>query len=232
MDELLKTYYESFSYNKSIERKYEHMKRVADFAYNIAKSLDLDEDDLNLAKTCGLLHDIGRLKQFDEFNTANDLKSFDHGDYGELILKKLGITNEIVLKAVKYHNKKDIPNDLSDDELLFINITRDADKLDLYVTQGNINKDSSYEINEHIKDAFINHTQIDKTKVELDESDTLQILMMLAFTFDINFNYSFKYVIDNNILDKKYKLLENVLDKDIIELIKINIDEFIKERID
>ena len=72
----------------AIERKYKHSLRVMKFAIDIAKSLNLTEDEIILAAKAGLLHDIGRFEQWTQYCTYNDLKSIDHADLGVEILKK------------------------------------------------------------------------------------------------------------------------------------------------
>ena len=99
--------------NKNIMRKFHHSYRVMDFSIEIAKSLDLNEEDIRVISIAGLFHDIARFEQWTQFETYIDSKSFDHGDMGYKILKekfidKLGLTEneqETVLKAVKNHNK-------------------------------------------------------------------------------------------------------------------------------
>ncbi len=126
--------------NDNILRKIKHTYRVVDIAEEIAKNLNLENEELNLVKLIALFHDIGRFEQYTKYKTYNDLKSFDHGDYGvEVLTKKLvidkyvdsEIEKNIVLKAVKNHNKYEIEKGLSKKELFFSNIIRDADKLDI-----------------------------------------------------------------------------------------------------
>lgn len=73
----------------AIERKYKHSLRVMKFAIDIAKSLNLTEDEIILAAKAGLLHDIGRFEQWTQYCTYNDLKSIDHADLGVEILKRI-----------------------------------------------------------------------------------------------------------------------------------------------
>lgn len=90
---------------------------------------------------------IKYVKEFDDTNwkikekqyhTFNDLKSFDHGDYGAELLKKL-IRNfisidkydKVIFEAVRNHNKLRIDENLNEQERLFAKLVRDADKLDI-----------------------------------------------------------------------------------------------------
>ena len=123
-----------------IPLKYHHTYRVVDYAEQIAISENLSKKDIDLAKTAALLHDIARFRQAKEYDTFDDSKSFDHGDYGYGILKNENyimqyVDNEVdaeaVLKAVKYHNKKYLDADVTDYERKICQIARDADKLDI-----------------------------------------------------------------------------------------------------
>ena len=90
--------------------KVNHTFRVMNFCEEIAKSLDLSSKDIELAKLCGLLHDIARFEQWKQYQTFADLKSIDHGDYGIEILKENDFIrrfnqesslDELILKTIK-----------------------------------------------------------------------------------------------------------------------------------
>ncbi len=92
-----------------ISLKYNHSFRVVKKALRIAESIKLSEEDMELVRVCALLHDIARFEQYAKYESFDDSKTFDHGDMGAEILIENGITNEIVLNTVKYHNKLEIP---------------------------------------------------------------------------------------------------------------------------
>ena len=70
----------------NIERKYYHSLRVMDFAEAIGKSINLDDNDLEIAIVGGLLHDYGRFPQWERYNTYSDVDSIDHGNLGVSLL--------------------------------------------------------------------------------------------------------------------------------------------------
>lgn len=126
--------------NEMILRKYHHTFRVADYAKELAKSENLNEHDTFIAYLCGLLHDIARFKQATEYKTFNDFKSFDHGNMGyNILIENDYISNyikdeeskQIILKAVKNHNKYEIEENSTDKQLFFAKLVRDADKIDI-----------------------------------------------------------------------------------------------------
>ena len=120
--------------------KVNHTMRVMELCGLIAESLKLSKEDIELAKTCGLVHDIARFEQWKRYQTFADIESIDHGDFGVEVLKENDFIRKfnkdekldnLILKTVKNHNKYKIEEDLSEREKLFCNIVRDADKIDI-----------------------------------------------------------------------------------------------------
>ena len=72
--------------NKNIERKIGHSLRVMEISTRISKTLNLDQEEEQIASLIGLLHDIGRFKQYSQYQTFQDSKSIDHGKLGVEIL--------------------------------------------------------------------------------------------------------------------------------------------------
>lgn len=134
-------YYSFYSTDPEIMRmvqlKEKHSVRVAKNARELAKDIGLSAEKSDLAEVIGLLHDISRSEQAN-LKTFNDSISFDHGDRGVLRLEESGILHtlnceaqQIILFAIKYHNKMTVP-DATPDKMLFASIIRDADKLDIF----------------------------------------------------------------------------------------------------
>lgn len=200
---------------KWIMYKYHHSFRVMDLAESIAKSLNLNEHDIMLAKISGLLHDIGRFTQLEKYNTLKDHKSLDHGDEGYEILASGFINNftfneeekEIILKSTKYHNKREYTEN-NERIKMFINIIRDADKLDISkCTSLAINDVTDNEI--IIKEEILNQILEDQiVNYELVENDTDQVLAIISWINDYNFPFSINYLFKENILENKLQLLE------------------------
>ncbi|MBQ5475650.1 MAG: HD domain-containing protein, partial [Lachnospiraceae bacterium] len=61
-----------------IKLKYDHTYRVAELSDRIAKSLNLTDEDRNIAWTLGMFHDIGRFEQVRRYGTFEDAKSINH----------------------------------------------------------------------------------------------------------------------------------------------------------
>lgn len=134
-----------------IRLKVEHTYRVSELCEQIAISIGLDREDVDLAWLIGLLHDIGRFEQQKNYGTFNDALSIDHAQYGADILfgelEKTGekscnqisirdfagdaAEDEIIRTAVYYHSAYRIPEQLEKRTEMFCHIIRDADKIDI-----------------------------------------------------------------------------------------------------
>ena len=112
----------------------------------------LEEREVSLAAS--LLHDTGRYEQLKRYNTFRDSDSVDHAVFSHDIVKEKGWLDQvekrggggqwkdIVLKAVLYHNCRDLPKEIanplstSTSSLHLASIAahtvRDADKLDIF----------------------------------------------------------------------------------------------------
>lgn len=115
-----------------------HSFQVRDVMEIIGNALNLSEYDLNLAKSIGLYHDVGRFEQFFKYHTFSDRHSIDHADLSAKItisespLSQIASNEKkVIYTAIKYHNKNSIPIDLPADEMLFTKMIRDADKVDI-----------------------------------------------------------------------------------------------------
>lgn len=103
-------YANKFDMNEdAIKRKFDHSYRVAKYANEIAKSMNLNESDVYLATLIGLLHDIGRFNQWKIYKTYVDGDSYDHALLGVEVLKENNfikkfeedpVNQEIILKAI------------------------------------------------------------------------------------------------------------------------------------
>ena len=124
--------------NGRINIKMRHILRVAENSKLIAQDLNLDDEKVKLAELIGIFHDIGRFEQVKLYNTFSDKDSgLDHAEYSLKVLYEDGLikkfldTNKydnIIKTAVYNHNKPQIASNISDEELLFSKIIRDADK--------------------------------------------------------------------------------------------------------
>lgn len=124
---------------KNISLKIEHTHNVCLNMIEIAKSLALDDNRVRLAEAVSLFHDIGRFPQYAEYKTFRDADSKNHGLLGMKALVRENVLqalpdNErsLILNTVKFHNAYAIPSRQSDEEILFLKMIRDADKVDIF----------------------------------------------------------------------------------------------------
>lgn len=224
--------------DKQIRFKYEHSLRVMKIAHKISIKSKFSKEDRHICKIAGLLHDYGRFSQWKEYQTYSDINSIDHGDLG---VKLLFDNNEIInfesdktfydeiYDAIKYHNKAYIKNDLSEHNKRICKVVRDADKLDifyLFSIDKSLILECDDEITEEIKKQFYNHDVISYKNVK-NLND--KILLYLAFVFDLNYTYSFKYLKKSKLIDKIYNDIEH---KDVFKEYFDYIKKYIDERID
>lgn len=201
--------------SKSINRKIEHSIRVMNISKELSTKIGLKEEQVELATLIGLLHDIARFEQFTQFQTYVDLNSFDHGDYGVGILEKdirkyikTNKYDEIIKKAIKNHNKFEIEQGLTDEELLFAKIIRDADKIDIIYEAlemfwiGLENQINNTQISENVEKQFRNYKTIKREKNTTKEKNIDKVLVVIALVFDINFTESFKIIKNEDYINK------------------------------
>lgn len=233
--------------NPNINRKIYHSLRVMELSTQIAKSLNLSNEEIEIATLIGLLHDIARFYQFTKYHTFKDRLSIDHGDYGVKILEENNYIREfiktdeydyIIKKAIKNHNKYKIEDGLDDKTLMFCKIIRDADKLDIlyegteifWSTDEEKREVENTEISDEYFDKIIKCESIEKNGTTHSKIDTVIFLMTLIY--DINYKYSFEYIINQNLVDGilyRFNYKENIKIK--IDAIKNAVMQFIKNKI-
>ena len=202
-------------YDLQIERikgKQTHSLRVMEISKKIAEKLGLSQEEVEVATLIGLLHDIARFEQFTRYGTYKDIESFDHGDFGAEILKKdlrkyidTDKYDEIIIKAVKNHNKFAIKEGLTEEELLQAQIIRDADKIDIFYQsvekfwEGKEDEVENSIISETVIQQIANCSQ---TKRQIEESPIDNVMRVIAFIFDINFKASFQILKQEDYINK------------------------------
>lgn len=210
-----KEYVNSFDMsNEKISNKYFHSLRVMEIANHLALSLNFNEEEIYISNLIGLLHDIGRFEQARDYDTFVDAISIDHGDLGYEILKS-GLVNEftdderikkIILISTKNHNKLKIENGLTEEEIKFCKLIRDADKLDILKTQCLVNDEIR-----PLKKVLLDDLYNDKICKNTDcENQTDKIVKLISWIADFNYPYSYQYLKEHNIMEEKIKLLGNV----------------------
>lgn len=130
------------SNDPKIALKIRHTYRVADHCEEIARSLGMSDEDIEIAWLLGMLHDIGRFEQVKRYGTFYDNQSVDHAEFGaDLLFGKDNLIrtyaedsscDEVIETAVRQHNKLKISEEVTGKTFIFCNILRDADKIDIF----------------------------------------------------------------------------------------------------
>ena len=123
-----------------VRLKIDHTYRVAALCGRIAQAQGLDAPGIDLAWLCGLLHDVGRFEQLRRYGTFNDAASIDHAACSVQVLFDEGHIRDylpdpdqdaLLRTAVACHSAYRLPGGLDARTLLYCNILRDADKIDI-----------------------------------------------------------------------------------------------------
>jgi len=119
--------------------KIDHTGRVCENIRLLAASIDLPEDRMRIAEAVALLHDLGRFEQYKRYGTFNDRKSVNHAALGVEIMEETGLLADLsgeerkwIVDAVRFHNAPALPSGKPVEELIFLRLIRDADKLDIW----------------------------------------------------------------------------------------------------
>lgn len=123
-----------------VRLKIVHTYHVAETARAIAVSLHLSQEDTDLAQLIGILHDVGRFEQIRRYGDFRDYLTVNHAELGADLLEN-GLLrdfiedtsyDDIILKAIRMHNRFSIDEDLDERTLLHCRLIRDADKTDIF----------------------------------------------------------------------------------------------------
>lgn len=221
-----------------IEIKLYHSLRVSEYSEKIAKGLNLTEEQIKLATLIGLLHDIARFEQFKTYKTFADKKSIDHGNFGVKILEKDNLIrkfietdkyDEIIKKAIINHNKYKIEDGLSEECLLQAKIIRDADKLDIFYEGVELfwqDEEIIKEIEESLitEECLVQFKQNETVSRNLEKTKLDSVIVLVAFIFDLNFEYSKQLTIKENYIAKilnRFDYKNENTKKQITEILEI-----------
>lgn len=205
---------------QAIELKEKHSLSVCNEILNISKKLILSDNNLRIAETMALFHDIGRFEQFTCYKTFVDKKSENHGELGVKVLqreKTLADLNEdtqiLILKAISYHNRLSVPEDESPACIYFSKLLRDADKLDIfnlvstYYYSGNSERSAAIEL-----DLPDTPTVSDEVMMGLHDGRIIGMqhlkslndfkLLQMAWIYDINYQPTFQMVHERGYIKK------------------------------
>lgn len=231
---------------KNFVLKEEHTLHVCENIVQIAKELSLDENRILLAETIALFHDIGRFPQYSMYKTFRDSNSVNHGLLGadtlieNKILKNLPLDEqELIIQSVKFHNAFSVPKKEKKEIIFFIQLIRDADKLDIwrvfleYYDAPDEDRASAVSLN--LPDTS-DYTQevieviYKKRIVSLSSIKTLNDfkLLQLSWIFDLNFKPSFQFLLKRNYINR---IISHLPKTEEITNVSLFLNEFINNKI-
>jgi HD superfamily phosphohydrolase YqeK len=196
--------------NQVIRLKQDHTHRVCHNAAVLGDALGLSPHDKAIARLTGLLHDVGRFKQFTLYRTFNDAVSENHARLG---LREIGLhqvlgrwrkeDRRLICRAIAYHNAIKLPENADERSLLFMKLIRDADKLDVYrvLIQNYREQDqgSSTTVLHRLPDTpacspIILEALLKKKAAKFEDMKSLNDfkLLQLGWVYDLNFTPTFQ----------------------------------------
>ena len=200
MEEIYKEFDDYVSrYNMSLDKlklKYNHSYRVMSLQSKYSKIIGFNDEEVKLSSIIGLLHDIGRFRQYKLYSTFSDLKSVDHADLGSKILFDEGLIKKfwdneedykIIDFSIRNHNKYTIEETKDEELLKHAKLIRDTDKLDILYLMGTLReynyKTCDIKLSPKIIETIYNHKPVNLRDIN-NPNDARATYF--AFAFDIN----------------------------------------------
>ncbi len=231
MHSWMQNYMKSFYSNdaevqQGILIKEKHTGYVTANCIELARNLNFNKHDTEIAEIIGLFHDVGRFRQYSIYKTFNDADSEDHADLAVKVIEELdffkkipAVDYEIVKFAIQQHNKKDIAPCDDERKILFAKVIRDADKLDIYrvlepfLAQENADKMPNFikstsrlvaDVSPDFVEKFVRGEQTDYRKIRTNGDRKIVRLMWI---YNVNFVWTMKKIVERGYIEKIIKNL-------------------------
>ena len=232
-----------------IKLKIIHTYKVSSICEEIAEKIGLSREDVDIAYLIGLLHDIGRFEQIKQYGTFYDAVSVNHAALGVKILFEEGkirdfidddSEDEVIRKAIQYHNAFEIPDTLSKREEVFAKIIRDADKVDIFrvhvaeplenVCESDKKDIFNTTITEPVLESFKRKETVLR-KLEKTPADAL--VSHIAYIFGIYFDESLKIIEEQGYFEQMlhFKFENELAVKQMEEVIDV-VHSYIRQRLE
>ncbi|MBO7146782.1 MAG: hypothetical protein J6W81_03440 [Lentisphaeria bacterium] len=118
--------------------KVDHTFDVCSIMDQILSDEKITPEQHFIYRLCALFHDVSRFEQLRDHHTFRDDRSFDHGERSaEIFLKQFSVPElsshslALTMEAIRYHNKAELPEDLSAELRPYAEALRDADKISI-----------------------------------------------------------------------------------------------------
>lgn len=226
--------------NPKIALKIAHTFRVASISERIMKTLFdaqnedskaeklLSSEDIDTAWVIGMLHDIARFEQVRRYNTFEDAKSVNHAEFGVKLLFEDNLIErfkvdenlyDVIDVAIRNHNRYRIEEGLSEKELVFSKVIRDADKIDIlrvnyetpmaeiYNTTEDVLKNDA--ISDGVYNAFFEETAINHS---LKRTCIDRLIGHISLVYELEYQISYEILKESGHLDKLMSFESNNLE--------------------
>ena len=211
--------------NQNINLKECHTHRVCKAMRDLAGALKMSAEDMLLAETIALFHDVGRFPQFKKYRTYKDQISENHCLMALVVLRENKVLDElpdderaVIEKAIEFHGAKELP-EMDGRTLHFTKMVRDADKLDIFELlvenyrilanepekfKWELEFPDTPECNPEIIDALLKNQLIDYGAIKtINDAKLLQ----LGWVYDVYFDHTIKQIYDRGYLQAIIDLL-------------------------
>jgi len=210
---------------RNIDLKIHHTFLVCENIIGISQTEHLNENELLLAETAALFHDVGRFPQYAKYRTFLDSISVNHGRLGAEVLEEKNVLarmpvdeQDLIITAVKFHNAFEIPSFKDGQKILFLRLIRDADKIDIWrvfseyfegpeeerASAAGLGLPDGPGYSKNVLSCLYM-----KTSASLSDVKTLNDfkLMQLSWAYSLNFRYSFRLMAERNFIERISSLL-------------------------
>lgn len=234
--------------DSKIKLKVSHTIRVSELAKRIAEDIRLSDEEVLLAWLIGMLHDVGRFEQLKNYGTFNDAESVDHAHCGVEFLFEQGHIrdyiedtryDEIIRTAIDNHSAYRLPANLDDNLLLYCNLLRDADKIDIMKVNVEESLENIYnvtaeeiaraEVSEAVMQAFLEKHAINHAlkKTVIDHS-----VGHASLAFELVYPISVRIVKEQGYLQKVLGYVsENEKTRAQYEILRACMEEFLAKQL-
>jgi len=209
----------------NINLKRNHSFRVANLIKELGEESGLDESDVILAQISALLHDVGRFEQLTKFGTFSDTEEINHIQLGISTITENNILSElteeetnVVIESIRNHNESLIPKSIDPKLLPFVQILRDADKIDILHVVSDYYLNNKQGSNKRLEMELSDKPEISKKLYQsiidekyVDFKDVLTLndlkLYQMSLIFDLKYKKSFKIVSEKTYLKQIFETL-------------------------
>ena len=203
--------------------KRDHCLAVAELTLELVKSVSESAEDLRSAEIAGLLHDVGRFKQYRQYRTFSDAKSENHAALSVKITEELEFLEflpqqerELILNAIHWHNLPKLPEIQELRQQVLAQAVRDADKIDIYSVVLDyyerpelhetvaLDLPDKPEVSPDVVAALIARQGVAMTSLQTVNDFKL---CQLAWVYDLNLPRSRQIFVERNYMERMFKLI-------------------------